>query len=48
MKTSAPLNLKVFRSIGLLFIFPAEYLSKGTRNIPEAEWKAFLEKVEPI
>jgi Xaa-Pro aminopeptidase len=28
--------------------FPADYLEKGARNILPAEWKAFLQKVEPI
>lgn len=28
--------------------FPADYFDKGARNIPEAEWKAFRDKVEPV
>jgi Xaa-Pro aminopeptidase len=28
--------------------FPADYLEKGARKIPEAEWNTFLQKVEPI
>jgi len=31
--------------------FPADYLEKGfdrTRNVAESEWKAFVEKVEPV
>lgn len=31
--------------------FPADYLEKGfsrVRNVPETEWKTFIEKVEPV